>query len=159
MISAPARAARPASAFAPDSPWAGGSGTSIPARRISRPSSRMKLRPSVIARIFAVATVSNRQALSVALSARAGADGRMVAMHDTQQNRARATSQRPPMRQQNRRNGAALRRCVRAALMWDTSRWSYGAQSLYILPTDKWGRGELMKIVAIVQRARPRHYG
>ena len=70
----------------------------MPARRISRPSSRMKLRPSLIARTLAEPAGSKRQAVDAPLSVRAPAAGNMMAMHDTQQNRASATSRRPPMR-------------------------------------------------------------
>src|SRR5712691_7514923 len=61
MASRAERAASPAAARAPVSPAAGGGGTSMPARRISRPSSRMKLRASMTARTFAVPAGSPRQ--------------------------------------------------------------------------------------------------
>ena len=65
----PERRDRPA-ARGPVSPGAGGSGTSMPPRRISRPSSRTKLRPSVIARTCPLPAISNRQAVAGRLSAR-----------------------------------------------------------------------------------------
>src|SRR5262249_59027040 len=86
----------------------------------------------------------------------------MMAMHDTQQNRASATSQRPPMRQRNRSNWAALRRywstCRAFACQWP-ARWSYPMRTLYISPAARRGRGEIMKIIEIVPRARARLYG
>jgi hypothetical protein len=77
-----------------------------------REASRMKLRPSLIARTFPVPATSNRQAVNGRSCVRAAAVGRTTAptMHEIQQNRARATFQRPPIQQRNRRNGAALRR-------------------------------------------------
>src|SRR5262245_41808511 len=85
-----------------------------------------------------------------------------MAMHDTQQNRASATSRRPPMRQRKRSNGAALRRysstCRAFSSQW-LARWSYPAQTLYISPATRRGRGERMKIIEIVPRARTHLYG
>src|SRR5262249_32543931 len=105
----------------------------------------------------------NRQALNARSCVRAVAVGRTTAptAHEIQQNRARATSQRPPMRQRNRRNGAALRRCPLglAGRSRTVPGECCGGRPLYILPTGKRDRGALMKIAEIVPRARARLYG
>src|SRR5262249_47272543 len=133
------------------------------ARRISRPSSRMKLRPSVIARTFPVPATSNRQALNGRSCVRAAAVGRATArtMHEIQQNRARARSQRPPMRQRNRRNGAALRRrSLGLAGRSAPFPGSVGGGAVVVYFAHRQARqGALMKIVEIVPRARARLYG
>src|SRR5215510_14781297 len=126
------------------------------ARRISRPSSRMKLRPSVIARTFPVPATSNRQAVNGRPCVRADAVERTTAptMPEIQQNRARATCQRPPIQQRNRRNGAALRRCA----LYRSRVVLLGAVVVYFAHRQA-RQGALMKIVEIVPRARARLYG
>src|SRR6476660_9900249 len=101
--SSAARAASPALARVPASPGPGGSGASMPARRISRPSSRVKLRPSVMARTFPVPPVSDRHEVDGRLSAPTGSVGSttMAAIQETQQKLARMPCRRPSMRQRN----------------------------------------------------------
>jgi hypothetical protein len=75
----------------------------MPAKRISRPSSRVKLRPSVTARTFPVPPGSDRQEVDGRLSAPAGTVGRTTtaAIKETQQKLARMPCRRPSMRQRN----------------------------------------------------------
>src|SRR2546423_278932 len=105
---------------------------------------------------------SPRQHLVRDRAPRLGAAGNMMAMHDTQQNRASATSRRPPMRQRNRWNGAALRRYASSCRAF-SSQGSPGGltpceRCIFRRQTRR-GRGERMKIVEIVPRARAHLYG
>ena len=114
------RAALPAAARGPVSPGAGGNGTSIPAKRTSRPSSSTKLRPSMIADTFPAPAVSNWQALADAGS------GPSAWESDTDPATNPAINRRaqPLISIAEPLNGAGLRRFGRPAHTNAAPRWS-----------------------------------
>src|SRR5262244_639078 len=132
------------------------------ARRISRPSSRMKLRPSVIARTFPVPATSNRQAVNGRSCVRAAAVGDDSANHARNPAKPRKSDVPTPAHAATKPSewggtAATLARPRRPAL--HRSRVVLrGAVVVYFVHRQA-RQGALMKIVEIVPRARARLYG
>src|SRR5262244_1714129 len=132
------------------------------ARRISRPSSRMKLRPSVIARTFPVPATSNRQAVNGRSCVRAAAVGDDGANHARNPAKPRKSDVPTPAHAATKPSewgGTAAtparpRRPARHR-SWVVLR---GAVVVYLVHRQA-RQGALMKIVEIVPRARARLYG
>src|SRR5262245_658650 len=114
------------------------------ARRISRPSSKMKLRPSLIARTFPVPATSNRQALN----------GRSSKTAEERRSNARPCATKPS---EWGGTAAMLARPHRPIL--HRSRVVLRGAVVVYFAHRKASRGVLMKIVEIVPRARARLYG